>query len=451
MGEAQNFLRPNMVTASEHAQARHYTLACSACGRRQEDDGLILDCPERHAPALLHTEYADRSFSPGTERAGLFRYQEWLPVARKQDEVAGTVTYRSRGLAKALGLQNLWIAFNGYWPERGANLETCTFKELEAYTVLGRVPDKQVILTVASSGNTGAAFAWACSRRNVPCLLIVPEKGLRRFRFRSPLHPRIMLVVIGDGDYPDAIDLAAMVSRMPPFHAEGGVKNVGRRDGLATVLLAAFEEMRVMPTHYFQAVGSGTGAIAVLEAARRLCDSSGGERLPKLMLCQNEPFTPIYDAWRMNQRTLASEPSERFRYAVRQVHADELTNWTPPYEIRGGVYDSLVASRGDVLVAGNAAVRLAATMFEELEGIDIEPAAAVAVACLREAAAQGRIDRESVVLLNITGGGRLRLGKDHSLVPAEPQLWLTRKSLAESAAEAAHSIAALCPAIGPAA
>jgi cysteate synthase len=437
-----------MVTTSEHAQARHYTLACSGCGRRQEDDGLILDCPERHAPALLHTEYADRSFRPRTERAGLFRYQQWLPVAGEQDEVGGTAVYRSQGLAKALGLQNLWIAFNGYWPERGATLETGTFKELEAYTVLGRVPGNQVVLTVASSGNTGAAFAWACSQRNVPCLLIVPEMGLRRFRFRSPLHPCVRLVAIGDGDYPDAIDLAALVSRTPPFHAEGGVKNVGRRDGLATVLLALFEEMQVMPTHYFQAVGSGTGAIAVLEAAQRLRDSSGGERLPRLMLCQNQPFTPIYDAWRMNQRTLGSEPSERFRDAVRQVHADELTNWTPPYEIRGGVYDSLVTSQGDVLVADNAAVQAAAAMFEELEGIDIEPAASVAVACLRDAAAQGRIDRESAVMLNITGGGRRRLAEDHSLVPAEPQLRLTRKSIAESPEDAVHSIAALCTTIG---
>ena len=438
---SRGLFRDGTTTSTPTATA-HYTLVCPACGRHQEDDGLILDCPEDHAPALLHTEYENREFMPHAERKGLFRYQEWLPVTGRQQDVGGTIVYRSQGLARALGLRNLWVAFNGYWPERGAALETATFKELEAYTVLGRLRDNRVILAVASSGNTGAAFAWACSRRQLPCLLIIPGKSLRRFRFPAPLHPRIKLVTIDDGDYPDAIGLARDTSGMPHLHAEGGVQNVGRRDGLATVLLAAFEAMQCLPTHYFQAVGSGTGSVAVLEAARRLLEASGSATaLPKLMLCQNLPFTPIYDAWQMNRKSLVNESAERFRADVRRVYADELTNWTPPYEIQGGVYDSLTASQGDVLVANNASVRIAMSMFLELEGVDVEPAAGVALACLRAAVAEGKVGAESIVLLNVTGGGRLRLSADYSLVQAEPQLRITRNSLAMD--ETRHQIAAL--------
>jgi cysteate synthase len=239
------------------------------------------------------------------------------------------------------------------------------------------------------------------------------------------------LVTIDDGDYPDAMELAAVISEMPYFHAEGGVKNVARRDGLGTVLLAAFEAMRCLPTYYFQAVGSGTGAIAVLETARRLARSAGeGAVLPRLMMCQNLPFIPIYEAWRDRKNHLVSESTERFRVAVRDVYADELTNWRPPYAVEGGVYDSLTASQGDVLVADNASARIAVEMFAELEGVDIEPAAGVALACLHDAIVHGRIDPESVVLLNVTGGGRLRLSKDLPLVKAEPQLRLARSSLA---------------------
>jgi cysteate synthase len=437
----------SVTEAGRPGDTRHYVLVCSGCGRRLDDDGLVLDCPQEHAPALLRTEYTDARFSPSADHSGLFRYQRWLPVADGQADAGRTVVYRSRGLAGALGLPNLWIAFNGYWPERGAALETATFKELEAYTVLGRLGGKQVILTVASSGNTGAAFALACSRRQVPCLLIVPGRALHRFRFRAPPDPCVTLVTIDDGDYPDAMDLAAAVSRTPLFHAEGGVKNVGRRDGLATVLLAAYEEMRCLPSHYFQAVGSGTGAIAALEAAGRLLRSFGGSGLPRLMLCQNLPFTPIYDAWRMNRRSLDGSSAERFREAVRQVYADELTNWTPPYEITNGVYDSLMASNGDVLVADNAAVRTAVSMFLELEGIDIEPAAGVALACLRDAVSEGAVSRESTVLLNITGGGRLRFGQDHALIQARPRLRLRRDSLSMDGT--VQAIAELCAAPEP--
>ncbi|MFD4263603.1 cysteate synthase [Streptomyces sp. NPDC058534] len=410
---------------------RHYVLVCSLCGDRRPDDGLILDCPRDHPPALLRTEYANRRFTPDEEYDGLFRYREWLPVVRAPRSTGRGVVYRSRGLAGALGLRRLWIAFNGYWPERGASLETGTFKEFEALTVLGRLPGREHVLTVASSGNTAAAFAWVCSRQRVPCLIVVSGKGLGRLRFPEILDPCVTLVVIDDGDYPDAIALASSISRLPPFRAEGGVKNVGRRDGLAAVLLTAYEEMRCLPSHYFQAVGSGTGAIAVLEAARRISVAAGGLPLPRLMLCQNLPFTPIHDAWRMGATVGKRELTDGFRESIAKVHADELTNWAPPYSIRAGVHDALRDSDGDVLVADNASVVVARTMFRELEGIDIEPAAGVAVACLRDAVAQDKVDRDAVVLLNITGGGRRRLATDRPLVGARPHWRLTKDALTE--------------------
>lgn len=409
-------------------------LVCSYCGRRFADDGLILDCSAEHEPALLQTQYSDDSFSALTAEDGIFRYRRWLPVMRTQQGAGRTVVYRSHGLGRALGLPNLWIAFNGFWPERGAVFETATFKELEAHTVLGRLPGSNVTLTVASAGNTGAAFAWACSQRHQPCLLIVPGKGLRRFKFRDSLHPAVKLVVIDDGDYPDAIELAAAVCRESDLQPEGGVKNVGRRDGLGTVLLAAFEEMNRLPAYYFQAVGSGTGAIAVLEAAKRIKNAVGGEQLPRLMLCQNLPFTPIFDAWRMDLESPVGR-ADKFREDVGQVYADELTNWTPPYAIKGGVRDALMESNGEVMATTNDAAKIAFDMFSELEGIDVEPAAAVAVACLSKATAQGKFDKESVVLLNITGGGRLRLERDYPLIQAEPGLQLLRKSLTVDAVQ----------------
>jgi cysteate synthase len=419
---------------------RHYSLICCCCGKGYSDDGLILDCSADHEAALLRTRYVDGDFNPVTDREGIFRYERWLPVIGTQQGGGRSVVYQSTGLAGALGLSNLWIAFNGFWPDRDATLETATFKELEAATVLGRLPKSGLILTVASSGNTGAAFARACSRWQVPCLIIIPERGLQRFRFVDPLHPCVNLIIIDDGDYPDAIELAAAVSHKPAFIPEGGVKNVGRRDGLGTVLLSAYEQMQKMPSYYFQAVGSGTGAIAVLEAAKRIRDATGDVDLPRLMLCQNLPFTPIFDAWR-TERHAPQGPTDKYRKAIKEVYADELTNWMPPYAIRGGVHDSLTESRGDVLGTDNLAAQVAADTFLKLEGIDIEPAAGVAVACLQDAVAQGRVEREAAVLLNITGGGRRRLAREYSLTLAEPKLRLSRKFITEDTVD---QIAELC-------
>ena len=50
------------------------------------------------------------------------------------------------------------------------------------------------------------------------------------------------------------------------FIAEGGAKNVARRDGMGTTVLSAVTTIGEIPDAYFQAVGSGTGAIAIFLA-----------------------------------------------------------------------------------------------------------------------------------------------------------------------------------------
>ncbi|MFG2761625.1 cysteate synthase [Streptomyces wuyuanensis] len=404
-------------------EKRHYTLKCPLCGHRQEDDGLRLTCPHGHGPALLQADYTQEEFTPHSRDLGLFRYRSWLPVTRTLPGAGRTVVFRSHGLARHLGLRNLWIAFNGYWPERGATLETCTFKELEAHTVLARMPQDSPVLVVASAGNTAAAFAAACSHYGLSCLLVVPESGLTKLQLRAPLHHGVRLVVLEGADYADAISLAEAVADHQGFHLEGGVRNIGRRDGLGTVMYAAAEEMGELPQYYFQAVGSAAGGIAVHEAAKRLLGSGAfpGSRLPRLMFSQNASFAPIHAAWRSGLREQPRLGGDE-REAIMAAFADELTNRFPPYAVHSGVYDVLTESRGDVLAVDRASAQAAMELVSESEEIDIEPAAAVAAASLVAAAKDGRILEDSSVLLNVTGGGRARLAQDHMLVQAEPTL-----------------------------
>ncbi|MFE2071164.1 cysteate synthase [Streptomyces sp. NPDC059467] len=407
----------------EKRVSRHYTVFCPLCGQRGQDDGMTLSCSRDHGPALLRSDYEVKEFTPRPDTEGLFRYRDWLPVTRTFPTTARTAVFQSEELSVQLGLPNLWIAFNGYWPERGAFLETATFKELEAWAVLGRLPSDPPVLVVASAGNTAAAFASICSRHRRPCLLIVPRRGLDRMRFRAPLDPAVRLVVLDGADYSDAIALAESVAALPGFQAEGGVRNIGRRDGLATVLYAAVEAMGRMPGVYVQAVGSGAGAIAVHEAATRLLGTGRhGTELPRLLLCQNASFAPLADSWRSGTRQLTPCGADDARAATRTVFADELTNRFPPYAVRCGVYDVLTESSGDVLTVEQDAAEYERDVFGKAESIDIEPASAVALAGLRKAVLDGWIPEREHILLNITGGGRARLARDHSLHEAEPTL-----------------------------
>jgi cysteate synthase len=265
---------------------------------------------------------------------------------------------------------------------------------------------------------------------------------MHRFKFRDQLNPSVRIITV-EGEYTDAIAFTDALTATGYFYGEGGAKNVGRRDGLATVLLSAFEEIRRLPDFYFQAIGSGTGGISVHEAALRLSAAIGhNTAIPRLMLCQNMPFAPIYESWRLRQRFMISKPAEDFRLETSRVRADELTNWMPPYSVRGGVYDALIESDGDVLVADNLSTQAAMDIFLDTEGIDIEPAAGVALACLRNAVIQGRVPNDSIVLLNVTGGGRKRLERDFTLFRASPDMHLTNESL--GSAESVDRVLKLC-------
>jgi cysteate synthase len=326
----------------------------------------------------------------------------------------------------------MWVVFNGYWPEKGATLETATFKELEAWSVLSRMPEQhEEVLVVASAGNTAAAFARACSLNEISCLIVVPESGLPTLRFSDDLDPCVKVVSLtGFADYFDAITLANRVSQTDGFFAEGGVKNIAKREGLGTTVLNAVEKIGEIPRYYFQAIGSGSGGIAAYDAAKRLTDDGRfGDEPPRLMLSQNLPYVPIYTSWKTRRRELVEIDDDEGKKQIQQIAAHVLSNRRPAYSVRGGIFDALTETQGNVLTADNYETFHAKKLFEETEGIDIDPAGAVAFATLLKAAQNDAVEKEALVLLNITGGGRQRQQLDKELVPARPALQLSEKEI----------------------
>lgn len=404
-----------------------YRLQSVNTGAIFDDTGWTLDAPGEQDPTLIRAVYDQPRLVVGDPALGLYRFADWLPICRTLEGSSAPVTYRSQRLADALGLRNLWITFSGYWPEKGARMTTCSFKETEAYSVCARLrPGEGKTLVVASAGNTARAFAKVCSENRIPLLLCVPEDNLDALWFDRPLDPCVRLVCSRAGsDYFDAIRLSNLAAGMEGFLAEGGAKNVARRDGMGTTVLSAVAMIGQIPDYYFQAVGSGTGAIAAWEANLRcLADGRFGTNKMKLMVAQNAPFLPMYDAWKAGSRILPTLDENVARRQVEAIDAKVLSNRNPPYAMAGGLFDALRDTGGDVLAATNEEARAAADLFERTEGIDIHPAPAVALATLQQAVRLGRIAPDALVMLNITGGGERRAKAGKKLFYLKPGLVL---------------------------
>lgn len=402
-----------------------YHLQSLCCGENFEDQNWELNCPNDDKPTLIRAIYDDKQLIVDESLSGLYKFSSWLPIHKMLKGSGSPVTFKSEGLAKELGLSNLYITFNGYWPEKGAMMQTGTFKECEAYSVCARKNGNATgIMVVASAGNTARAFAKVCSDNKIPVLICVPEDNLNALWFAQEIDPCVKLIAAeSGGDYFDAIHLSNLACQIEGFYPEGGAKNVARRDGMGTTVLSAVTTIGKIPDLYFQAVGSGTGAIAAWEANLRfLEDGRYGSTKMKLMLSQNAPFLPIKEAWDADSRQMLPLNDEVARKQVEEINAKVLSNRKPPYGIIGGLYDAMKDAGGEIFAITNQEAQDAGMLFTKTEGNDIEPAAAVAVASLIQAAKEGSIDKNATIMLNITGGGIEKFKQENKITYLKPLL-----------------------------
>ena len=421
-----------------------YKLMNVADGRIFDDKGWILDDPDGKAPSLVRAVFEQKQLHVGDDSLGLYKFADWMPIQRLLENPSCPITYKSEKLAKKLGLNSLYITFSGWWPERGARMTTCSFKETEAYSVCARLGEgqKDQVLVVASAGNTARAFAKVCSDNGIPLLLCVPQDNIKALWFDKPLNPCVKLFTTASGsDYFDAIQLSNSVCELPGFLAEGGAKNIARRDGMSTTMMSAVTTIGRIPDFYFQAVGSGTGAIAAWEANLRFMeDGRFGQNKARLFVSQNKPFVPMYDAWRQDSRALLPYDADQARRDAAEICAPVLSNRKPPYSLAGGLYDALKDTNGDILAVSNEEAQAAKALFLETEGRDIYSAAGVALASLVQAINNNKVKPDDVVMLNITGGGEKEFQEAHQLFHLEPDHIFPIAFTKEDVAEVANRI-----------
>ena len=404
-----------------------YQLVNVGTGRVFEDEGWTIADPEATSPSLVRAVYENTKFTPREDLKGIYRYAEWLPIVRTLRHSHAPVTYKSKGLASVLGMENLYITFSGYCPRIGARMETCSFKETEAYSVCARLPKKNKrILVVQSAGNTARAFAKVCSDNNIPIVICVPLDNFSDLWFKKKLSSCVKIIATPSGtDYFDAITLGDKLCKDPRYMAEGGAKNVARRDGMGTTLLSAVEVIGRIPDAYFQAVGSGTGAIAAWENAARLAaDGRFGENKMRIYASQNAPFTIMYDSWKAHSRELVPMTPEEGRQKSEVILGKVLSNRKPPYSLAGGLFDVLEKSGGDMFKVSNDEIVSWVVKYFSLEGYDLFPASACAVSSLKQALDAGIVKHDETVMLNVTGGGMLGATRK-GFILKEPDLILS--------------------------
>jgi len=90
-------------------EATKYKLQSVATGKIFEDKGWTLDAPGEDGPSLIRAIYDKKQIDVKDDSYGLYKFADWLPVHRMLKGSNAPITYKSEGLAKKLGLTNLYI------------------------------------------------------------------------------------------------------------------------------------------------------------------------------------------------------------------------------------------------------------------------------------------------------------------------------------------------------
>ncbi len=371
-----------------------YHLVCPKCKSTFSDTGFAFNCPHG-CHSIIKTEYRKKPIFKGE---GIWRYIDYLPINSKIEYSEFPAIFKSQEYSEIYS-NEVYFILNGYAPEFGVKMKTCTFKELEVLASLRYSDERKTNIALASVGNTGNAFLELGKyAENIQVALFIPEE-ITCCLFEINRSDNVTVVGVRGG-YDLATKLAKIFAeKRGNWKYEGGGLNFARRDALSTMAYKFVEKLGFSPDYYIQSVGSGTGVISFFDGIRRMC-----MKPPSVILTQNEPFLPIVEAW---NKKLSKVPDYSFD-PVEVLYAKVLSNRGPLFFQTGGLKDILEVTDGMAFGISTEDAKRAGKLFRKIYGFELYPAAEIALAVLEKIDLKGKR-----IAVNITGSGLDILKKDY--------------------------------------
>ncbi len=394
-----------------HNMAEIFYIECLDCGHKTEYRLHESRCPACNGkwrvaryeedPALgkkLLERIKSRPFD-------FWRCIELLPI-KERSEISmgegGTPLLRAENLGLMLGLKNLYIKDERQNP-------TNSFKDRQAILTISALKEAGVNEAVlASTGNVAISYSAYASRAGIKLWTfitsLVPAEKMREVAIYGSQ------VIKVTASYDQAKALAAQFAKQQAggLYLERGTRSISTLESMKTVAFEIAEQLAEKlspgsattpwrtPDWYFQSLSGGVGAVGVMKGYRELRQMGLVDDVPQIAGIQSAGCAPMAKAWKANQdvadpvltphtkiATLATGDPGRTYTLLRKWMLEE----------RGGTFES---------ITDEEAFR-AMHVLAEMEGMSMEPAAAVAFAGLIKMTRAGQIDPDEVIVVNCTG------------------------------------------------
>jgi threonine synthase len=312
------------------------------------------------------------------------RYREHLPVGPATPEIdlqeGSTPLVPSRNIGKALGLKNLYFKYEGLNP-------TGSFKDRGMVVAVAKALEAgSRVLMCASTGNTSASMAAYAARAGVRAIVVVPSGEIALNKLSQALMYGAKVIAL-KGTFDTALEAVRDLTSRYNVALMNSV-NPNRIEGQKT---AAFEIVDVLgdaPDYLMLPVGNAGNITAYWKGFREYHAAGRSTRLPRMVGAQAEGASPIVDGHPVPQpKTVAS--------AIRIGNPASWEGATSARDESGG----LIAAVTDTEIL-SAQVQLASS-----EGLFAEPASAAPLALLFRLVREGKIDRDAITVIVLTGSG----------------------------------------------
>ncbi len=376
---------------------------CAACNYIEEYTKLIGVCPACGKEwldlvyNLDEAAYIWQRELPHRDRT-MWRYWELLPLLYKDHIVTmgegWTPLLRAENLGSMLGRRNIFLKDERQGP-------TASFKDRQASLAISVLKEADVKeLVVASTGNVAISYSAYCVRAGIKLWAFldsnVPHEKMREVTLYGTE------VIKVSSSYDRTKQVAAQFAQHRKLFLDKGIRSISAREAMKTLAFEIAEQLGRMqgigwtaPDWYVQAVSGGMGPVGAWLGFKELYDMGLTQKIPKLAIIQTTGCAPMVNSFHKGL-----EICEIVHNPSSIINVLSTGNPGPAYPY----LRNLVLNYGGAFVkVDDEASFKAMRVMAQLEGLSMEPAAAVACAGLIKMVQDQIVRAEETIVINVSG------------------------------------------------
>ncbi|KXB02643.1 threonine synthase [candidate division MSBL1 archaeon SCGC-AAA261D19] len=370
---------------------------CIGCGRTFDPHKKLYTCPECGSllEIELDLEAVKEKIDPDvfeSEEPTTWKYRPFMPIFDDSKIVSlregGTPLYRCERLAEEIGVQELYVKYEGTNPtgsfkDRGMTVGVTKALEFGLNTV-----------ACASTGNTSASLSAYAAKAGLKCVVLLPKAKVALGKLAQAIIHGAQVIAI-DGNFDRALEIVRricderenvyLLNSVNPFRSQGQ-KSIGFE--IADQLDFVSPDRVVLP------MGNCANIWSIYKGFFEFKETSIVESIPKMTGVQAEGAMPVVDAIKRGLEEF--EPVEDPETIATAIRIGNPVNG--PKALK-----AIRESRGTAESVTDDEIVRAQKMLARHEGLGVEPASASSIAGLIRLVEDDRIYRDERIVCVVTG------------------------------------------------